>query len=81
MKLSFLAQRSRPDLLTATASLTTKASKPTEQDKERLLHLLRYLNGSKEKGLCLRPGKSLDIKLYVDASFAEEPKRVSRTGF
>jgi hypothetical protein len=81
MKLQWLAQVSRGDITTAVAYATTRATKATEQDWKRMEHLLRYLNRTREKGTCFRPGESLDLTVYVDASFAQDEGRRSRSGY
>ena len=44
---------------------------PNEDDWNKLMHLLKYLNGTSDLGLCLQPDKNGNVKLqrYCDASF------------
>ena len=78
---SYMAQRSRPDLLTAAAFLTTRVMEPTEQDDGKLHRMLRYLNGTKEMGIRLKgePGP-IHVTAYADASYGVYADCKSHTG-
>jgi len=73
-KLLYIAKRVRPDVLLAVNFLTTRVQKPTEQDWKKLIRVLKYLNGTKEKGLTLRIGKTIFVQAYIDASFGTHVK-------
>jgi hypothetical protein len=47
----------------------------TEQDFNKLIHLLRYLKRSQDSTLILRPKGVFHVKAYIDASFAAHPDR------
>ena len=79
-KLLYLAKRVRPDILTTIAFLSTRVQAPTEQDNEKLSRLLRYINGTKDLGICLEAGAGITILAYVDASFAVHGDMKSHTG-
>jgi hypothetical protein len=79
-KLLYLAKRSRPDLLTAVAFLTTRVQNPTEEDWSKLERAIRYIRGTKALGIRLKADKSMVIIVYVDASFAVHPNMRSHTG-
>ena len=68
-KAFYMALRSRPDLLTAAAFLTTRVVEPTEQDDAKIHLMLRHLNGTKEMSIRLQgePGP-MHVTAYVDAS-------------
>eukprot|EP01042_Synura_sphagnicola_P036800 gene36800-biopygen27615 len=67
-KLLYLAKRARPDILLATSYLTTRVTRATEGDLEKLSRCLEYLNGSKDITLRL-DGRDYDtVTVYVDAS-------------
>ena len=80
-KLLHVAKRARPDLLTATSYLTTRVSKPNLDDMKKLDRVLKYLNGTKELGICIAtdPGP-ISIKAYIDASYAVHDDCRSQTG-
>jgi hypothetical protein len=50
-KLLYLAKRARPDILTVVSFLCTRVTQPTKDGMHKLLHLLGYLHGTKEKVL------------------------------
>ena len=51
-----------------------------ESDWKKLIRLLKYLNGTKEKKLILCADNLNVIKWYIDASFAVHPDFKSHTG-
>jgi len=51
----FVPKRTRPDLLTAVSFLSTRIQSPTTQDLDKLQRLLKYINGSRDLWLTLRP--------------------------
>ena len=79
-KLLYLAKRVRPDILTAIAFLSTRVQAPTEEDWAKLGRLLKYINGSKDLGICLEAGTGIVVFAYVDASFAVHGDMKSHTG-
>jgi hypothetical protein len=66
----FACKRARPDIHTIIAFLCTRVRAPTEEDWEKLLLLMYYLNGSKDEVLFLAADDLHVVKWYVDASFA-----------
>lgn len=80
-KLYYLAKRVRPDLLTALSFLVTRTTAPTLQDFGKLTRVFNYLAASKGFGIVLRPGEGdVQVKGYVDASYATHPNAKSHTG-
>ena len=78
-KLLHLAKRARPDILLATSYLTTRVTRATEGDLEKLSRCLEYLNGSKDITLRL-DGRDYDnVTVYVDASYGTHADRKSHT--
>ena len=76
----FLSKRARPDIQQAIAVLTTRVKAPNEADWQKLLRLMKYLNGTKEKVLTLKIEDINMIKWFVDASFAVHDDFKSHTG-
>ena len=76
----FISKRARPDIQPTVAVLATRVKGPMESDWKKLVRLLKYLNGTREKGLTLRVDDVRVIKWYVDASFAVHPDFRSHTG-
>ena len=52
-KALFATKRSRPDIHTSVAFLTTRVIFPNEDDWSKLLCMMRYLRGTKEQPLIL----------------------------
>jgi hypothetical protein len=76
----FLCKRARPDIQPTIAVLCTRVKGPNEADWQKLLRLMKYLNGTKKLQLILSAGNLHCIKWYVDASFAVHPDFKSHTG-
>lgn len=67
-KLMYPAKRTRPDILLATTYLATKCREPKSHHMEKAMRVLKYLNGTKDLKLVIKPPSSLDFDVYVDAS-------------
>ena len=76
----FIAKRARPDIQPTVAVLATRVREPNESDWQKLLRLMKYMNGSQKKHLTLSIDDMKSIKWYVDASFAVHPDFKSHTG-
>ena len=75
-----LSQTCRPDLTFAVLGLSKNVQKPTVYDMQALKKLLRYVSGTRDKGLWLRGGGQLVG--YVDADWAtDQETRRSVSGF
>ena len=68
--LMYLAQNSRPDIAYAVHQCACFTHSPRHSHGVGVKRILRYLNSTKDKGMTLRPNKSLVIDCYVDADFA-----------
>jgi hypothetical protein len=79
-KALFLCKRARPDIQPTIAVLCTGVKGPNEADWEKLVRLMKYLNGTRELKLTLSADNLHCIKWYVDASFAVHPDYKSHTG-
>jgi hypothetical protein len=80
----------RPDIQFAVSQCARLTADPRRSHKIALKCIRRYMKGTKEQGLVLKPDDALKIKLFVDADFAglhglekpEDPTSVKRcTGF
>lgn len=80
MKLMYLAQRARPDILTAMNFLSTRVTKSTEEDWEKLDRALMYLRATADIKLRLKSSDAFQVLAYVDASFAVHPGAKSQSG-
>jgi len=76
----FVCRRARPDIHTAIAALCMHVRAPTQDNWQKLVRLLKYLNGTKKDKLTLTADDLHVVKWYVDASFAVHPDFKSHTG-
>lgn len=81
-RLLYLSKRTRPDILLAVNFLCTRVMSPTQEDNRKLERLVKYLNGSKELGICLQPEGNVSVSIdgYVDASYAAHSDAKGHTG-
>jgi hypothetical protein len=79
-KLLYLSKRVRVDTLLAVSFLTTRVKSPTEQDERKLQRVLKYLNGSVDQPLLLKPAGELKLEGFIDAAFGCHNDGKSHTG-
>lgn len=88
--LNYLAASTRPDILYAVHSAARFSANPKLIHEQAVKRICRYLKGTSDKGMILKPDSSRGIECYVDASFAtgwdksrsEDASTVmSRTGY
>ena len=86
----YLSSNSRPDIQYAVHQCARFTHFPKKSHEDAIHRLCRYLKGTKEKGLILKPSDDLTLDCYVDADFAglyyvedhQDPVSVkSRTGY
>jgi hypothetical protein len=68
-KLLYLAKRTRPDILTAIAFLTTRVLEPDEDDLRKLGRVMRYVKTTSHLPLTLQPDTRINVTSYIDASY------------
>jgi hypothetical protein len=76
----FLCKRARPNIQQAILVLCTRVRDPNQADWEKLMRVMKYLNGTKEANLTLSADNLRVVKWYVDASFGVHPDFKSHTG-
>ena len=76
----FLCKRARPDIQQPIAILATRVKGPNESDWNKLVRMMKYLNGTRNERVTLSADSLHVIKWYVDASFAVHPDFKSHTG-
>jgi hypothetical protein len=79
-KLLYMCKRTRPDLQTAVAFLTTRVKAPDIADWRKLGRCLTYLRDHKGLILTLEADELSNIRWWVDASFAVHGDMKSHTG-
>ena len=68
-KLLYLSKRTRPDILTLVAFLTTRVQSPTEDDRAKLHKGMRYLCETIDLSLTLKVEGPIRVAAYVNTSF------------
>ncbi len=76
----FACKRARPDISPAIAFLTTRVRSPTEEDWNKLVRMMKFLEQTKDDVLTLRSDGKRVGHWHVDASFAVHPDFRSHTG-
>ena len=79
-KALFATKLARPDIHTSVAFLTTRVICPDEDDWNKLIHMMRYLRGTKELPLILSADSTNTVKWWVDGSYEIHPDARSQTG-
>jgi hypothetical protein len=69
-----------PNTCTAIAFLTTRVRAPNKDDCNKLVHLRRYIRGTRTMPLILSANGSGILKWWVDASFAVHPNMRGHSG-
>ena len=71
-QLNYLQGHSRCDITMATSQVARFVHKPKRSHELALIRIGRYLKGTINKGLILRPSntETLNVELYIDAAFA-----------
>jgi hypothetical protein len=68
-KLNFLEKSSRPDLAYAVHNAARFSSDPKASHSKAVKRIGRYLLGTRDKGIIMRPDMSRSIEVYADADF------------
>lgn len=89
--LSYLGNNTRPDIQYATHACARYTHRPKEVHTRAVKRIVRYLLGTRDKGIIFKPQSEITLDLYVDADFAgmwhcvadeQDSVRVkSRTGY
>ena len=88
--LMYLAQNFRPEIIYAVHQCVRFTHAPRKSHVVRIKSIIRYLQGTKDEGLIIKPSNSLQVNCYVDVGFAglwnikqdQDPLCVkSRTGY
>ena len=69
----FASKRARPDIQPTIAVLTTRVKGPTDGDWEKLIRLMKYLNGTQDMVLTLAANDLHVVKWNVDMLYAVHP--------
>ena len=77
----YLAKRTKPETLVATAFLATRVTKCDEDDIKKLQRLLKYIRSVRERGIVLKPGcGDVTVTQYIDAAYGVHADGKGHTG-
>ena len=88
--LLYVSSNTRPDIAYAVSQVARFTHEPRKSHATALKTIVRYLAGTKDKGIIFKPSNDLKLECYVDADFAglygvEDPSdstsAKSRTGY
>ena len=82
-KLLYIARMIRLEVGVGAAFLTTRVTKATAEDKDKLHKIIRYLSQSHtegHKGFRITPGTNFQAEAYIDAAYGVNPDAKSQTG-
>jgi hypothetical protein len=79
-KMLYATKCARPDTCTAIAFLMMRVRAPDKDDWTKLVHLMKYLRGTRTLPLILSANGSGILKWWVDASFAVHPNMRGHSG-
>ena len=72
-KTLYITNLVRPDNCTAVAFPTIRVRQPNKDDSGKIVHLMKYIMGTKYLSLVLSANGSGVLKLWVDAYYAVHP--------
>ena len=68
-QLNYLEKGTRPDIAYAVHQYARFCSDPRKTHADAVLHLCKYLQGTRDKGIIINPSTDLSLKCYADADF------------
>jgi hypothetical protein len=69
-KLNYLEKSTRPDIAYAAHQCARFCTDPKESHVQAVIHLVKYLQTTREEGILLDPDKNKSFEVYADADFA-----------
>jgi hypothetical protein len=79
-KTLYANKQARPDTCTAIAFFTMRVQAPEKDDWNKLVHLMKYLRGTRTLLLILSANRTGILKWWVDAAFAVHPNMQGHSG-
>jgi Reverse transcriptase (RNA-dependent DNA polymerase) len=79
-KILFATKRARPDTGTSISFLTTRVQEPDTDDWNKLVHLIKYIRGTRNLPLILSANGTGVLKWHVDGSYTVHPNMRGHTG-
>ena len=69
-KLNYLEKSTRPDISYAAHQCARFTETPRKSHGQAVRWIARYLKGTRDKGIIMKPMESKELEMYVDADFA-----------
>jgi hypothetical protein len=69
-KFNFLEKTTQPDIAYAVHQCARFCEDPKQIHADAVMHLIKYLNGTRDKGIILDPKHDQSFEVYADADFA-----------
>ena len=69
-KLNYLEKGTRPDIAYAVHQLARFSSNPKKSHADAVIHLVKYLKATKDKGIILDPNQDKSFEVFADADFS-----------
>ena len=76
-KLNYLEKGTRPDIAYATHQCARFCQDPRAPHGKAMEHLVRYLQGTRDKGIILTPNKNKSVEVFADADFSEDWSKIT----
>ena len=81
MKLMYAAIRTRPDIIYYCSVQASRSTNPMQSDYDKLIHILKYLCGTRSNGLIFKSNGEIELSCYIDASFNCHPDARGHSGY
>ena len=88
--LMYLSNNTRPDIAYSVHACARYTHYPKKTHATAVKHILRYLKGTSDKGMAIKPNHKEELDCYVDSDFAglypvypdqDQNSTMSRTGY
>ena len=82
-KLLYIARMIRLEIGVGAAYLTTRVTKATKEDMDKLHRIIRYISQSHKevhRGFRITPGLEFQVEAFIDAAYGVNPDAKSQTG-
>ena len=79
-KTLYATKQSRPDTCTAFAFLKTRVQAPELDYWANMVHIMRYIRGTRTLPLIISANRSVILKWWMDVSFAVHPNMRGHSG-
>ena len=78
-KLNYLEKSTRPDISYSTHQCARFVEDPKVEHSKAIRQITRYIQGTADKGIVMKPDKQKGLEVYVDADFAGNWDKIDTT--